>query len=125
MGNATSLFNLMRNIGASMGIATVTTIEARHEQIHTNYLAAHVSVYDPATRSLLNQIISTLMARGSDVATATHQAYATLFSMVQRQAAIMSYNDDFQLLTLLFGLMFPLIFLMRKQAKPGAAAMVH
>src|SRR5437660_760219 len=32
MGNATSLFNLMRNIGASIGIASVTTISARHSQ---------------------------------------------------------------------------------------------
>ena len=39
MGNATSLFNLMRNIGASIGIASVTTISSRHAQMHINDLA--------------------------------------------------------------------------------------
>ena len=34
MGNATSLFNLMRNIGASVGIASVTTLTSRHMQQH-------------------------------------------------------------------------------------------
>jgi DHA2 family multidrug resistance protein len=122
MGNATSLFNLMRNIGASMGIATVTTLLARHQQIHTHDLGAHVSAYDPATRSMVQQIIAALTARGSDVVTATRQAYAIIFQMVQQQAAIMSYNDVFLILTILFGLMFPLIFLMHKSThhhKPG------
>jgi DHA2 family multidrug resistance protein len=126
MGNATSLFNLMRNIGASMGIAAVTTIEARHEQIHTNVLGSHVSLYDPTTQNIINQIRSMLMAGGSDLVTATKQAYAMLFGMVQRQAAIMSYNDVFFILTLLFAAMFPLIFLMRESAHAkGGAAMMH
>ena len=66
-----------------------------------------------------------MMARGADAATATHQAYAFLAGMVGRQAAIMSYNDVFAVLTLLFASMLPLVFLMRKpkQAKPGEVAM--
>lgn len=125
MGNATSLFNLMRNIGASIGIAAVTTIESRHEQIHTNVLAGHVSLYDPKTQSLISQLRAMLMAGGADVATATKQAYAMLAGMVQRQAAIMSYNDVFLILTVMFAAMFPLIFLMRESAhaKRGGAMM--
>src|SRR5256714_7350845 len=46
MGNATSLFNLMRNIGASIGIASVTTVVARHVQQHTYDLGAHVTNSD-------------------------------------------------------------------------------
>ena len=32
MGNATSIFNLMRNIGGSIGIAAVTTLSSRHSR---------------------------------------------------------------------------------------------
>ena len=125
IGNATSLFNLMRNIGASIGIATVTTLVARHSQVHTNTLGAHLSVYDPQTQAIISRITSAMMARGADAATATHQAYVFLAGMVGRQAAIMSYNDVFAVLTLLFASMLPLVLLMRKpkQAKPGEVAM--
>ena len=48
MGNATSIFNLMRNIGGSMGIAAATTLLTRHRQEHTNNLVAHVDSLQPA-----------------------------------------------------------------------------
>ena len=50
MGNATSLFNLMRNIGGSIGIAVTGTMLARQQQMHGDVLGAHVTVYSPATR---------------------------------------------------------------------------
>src|SRR5579864_8645570 len=48
MGNATSLFNLMRNIGGSIGIATTGTLLSRQTQATTNMLGANVSMYSPA-----------------------------------------------------------------------------
>ena len=47
MGNATSIYNLMRNIGGSFGIATMTTFLARRNQVHQNELVGHVTAYDP------------------------------------------------------------------------------
>jgi MFS transporter, DHA2 family, multidrug resistance protein len=125
MGNATSLFNLMRNIGASIGIASVETILVRHEQMHSNILGAHVSVYDPQTQSTLHAMTSAFMARGLDLATATHQAYAMLFQMVEQQAAILSYNDVFSFLTFLFLMMFPLIFIMEKPKHAADGVAMH
>ena len=54
MGNATSIFNLMRNIGGSMGIAAATTFLARRQQLHINVLGAHVDAYSPAARQMLD-----------------------------------------------------------------------
>ena len=42
MGNATSLFNLMRNLGGSIGIATTGTLLARKQQEYFNVFGAHV-----------------------------------------------------------------------------------
>jgi MFS transporter, DHA2 family, multidrug resistance protein len=125
MGNATSLFNLMRNIGASIGIASVITLVTRHSQAHTNDLGAHINPYDPASAAMLASIKSGLMAQGADAATATQQAYAVAFGMVQRHAAMLSYLDAFFLLSVLFILVLPLIFLMKKPkggGGPGAMA---
>src|SRR5204863_428806 len=56
IGNATSLFNLMRNLGASIGIASVTTILSRHQQTHINILGSHVTPYDPASQSTIQSM---------------------------------------------------------------------
>ncbi len=53
MGNATSIFNLMRNIGGSMGIAAATTLLARHRQEHSSNLASHVDAFNPQVRAHL------------------------------------------------------------------------
>ena len=45
MGNATSIYNLMRNIGGSFGIATMTTFLARRSQVHQNQLISHITPY--------------------------------------------------------------------------------
>jgi MFS transporter, DHA2 family, multidrug resistance protein len=127
MGNATSLFNLMRNIGASIGIASVTTISARHAQIHSNSLSANVSIYNPASQSMIASMKQAFMARGMDAATATKQANAGIFGMVQRQASMMAYIDVFFLLAIMFAACLPLILLMKKAPKgpPGPGAMGH
>jgi DHA2 family multidrug resistance protein len=127
MGNATSLFNLMRNIGASIGIASVTTISARHAQIHTNTLGSNVTIYNPAAQTLMAQMKAGFMARGVDAATATKQATSGLFGIVQQQAAMMGYVDVFFLLAIMFAACLPLILIMKKAPKGGGGpgAMAH
>jgi MFS transporter, DHA2 family, multidrug resistance protein len=126
MGNATSLFNLMRNIGASIGIASVTTIVARHSQAHVNDLGSNINNFNSAARAMFESIKAGLMARGMDLATATKQAYGAMFGMVQQQAAMMSYLDAFFLLSVMFICCLPLIFLMKRPTKQGGGAgMAH
>jgi MFS transporter, DHA2 family, multidrug resistance protein len=127
MGNATSLFNLMRNIGASIGIASVTTISSRHAQIHANTLSANVNPYNPLAQNMLAQMKSAFMARGMDAATAAKQAAAGLYGMVQQQAAMMGYVDVFFLLAIMFAACLPLILIMKKAPKGGGGpgAMAH
>jgi DHA2 family multidrug resistance protein len=71
MGNATSLFNLMRNIGGSIGIAATGTLLARHGQSTTATLGANVTAYDTTSQSMLAGLRQAFMAAGADLATAT------------------------------------------------------
>jgi DHA2 family multidrug resistance protein len=50
---ASSLTNLFRNLGSSFGIAFVTTMQARREQVHQNFLVEHLSVGDPTVMARL------------------------------------------------------------------------
>jgi DHA2 family multidrug resistance protein len=119
MGNATSLFNLMRNIGASVGIASVTTMFARQNQRHINELGAFINQFNLAARNMIDQLQHFFMSRGMDSATAAKQAHAGIYGMVQQQAAMMSYTDVFFILAVMFVACLPLIFLMKKPGKRG------
>ena len=124
MGNATSLFNLMRNLGGSFGIAIVTTILARHAQVHTALLGAHVDPYDPATARRMEAATSAFVAQGIDRWTARRAALGVVWGEVQRQAAFLSYRDAFVFLAILFLSMVVLVPLMRRPThlRGGGAA---
>ena len=114
MGNATSLFNLMRNLGGSIGIAVTGTMLARKQQEYVNVLGAHVDAYSPATQSSLESLRQGFIASGSDPVTATQRAYAALFGAVQRQASMVSFVELFRMLGVIFLLLLPLVLLMRR-----------
>ena len=123
MGNATSLFNLMRNIGGSIGIAATGTMLARTSQATTALLGTHVTPYDPASSMTFSGLRAAFLAAGADAATATSRAYAALFGMVQRQAAMVAFVGIFQFLGILFVGLIPLVLLMRRpKGKPVAGA---
>jgi DHA2 family multidrug resistance protein len=125
MGNATSLFNLMRNIGGSVGIATTATMLARHQQATKVMLSANVTAYDPASQSLLAGLRSAFVAGGSDAVTATSQAYAALNGLLQRQAAMVSFVGIFQMLGIVFIAMVPLVLLMKRPRRRADTAAAH
>ncbi len=114
MGNATSLYNLTRNVGSSMGIALAETLVARHVQIHTNVLGARVNAYDKVPVLMFERLKAEFMARGSDAVTAGHQALGALAGMVHQQAALLSYLDAFRWLGWLTVVILPLVFLMKR-----------
>jgi DHA2 family multidrug resistance protein len=122
MGNATSLFNLVRNLGGSIGISAVETIQFRQAQAHIHHLGAHINPMDPRAEGLLGQLQGAFTSGGTNPVAASHQAYAAVWGMVQQQAIMMSYNDTFRLLGAIFFGMLPLIFLMKRaRGKPGMA----
>lgn len=125
MGNATSIFNLLRNLGGSVGIAMATTLMARYEQVHTNLLIAHVTPYNLKTHQALQGLQSAMAGRGADAVTSGRRGVAALFGLVERHATVLSFLDVFRLLTVLFLLAVPLIFLMKKPPKGAGGMSVH
>ncbi|HEY7172158.1 MAG TPA: DHA2 family efflux MFS transporter permease subunit [Vicinamibacterales bacterium] len=124
MGYATSLFNLMRNIGGSVGIAVTGTMLARRQQSMTSVLGSNVTEFSASARMMFEQMRGAFMAAGADAVTASQRAYAALFGMVQRQASIVSFVTLFQLLGIVFLAMLPLILLM-KRPRGGPIAGAH
>ncbi len=126
MGNATSIFNLMRNIGASIGIAMVETVQYRAQQTQINVLGRHVYAENVTTQQMVENLKAYFMSQGSSAATATQKAYGAVWGMVQRQAAMLAYNDTFLFLAVIFVALIPLLFLLQKpKAVKAGEAMMH
>ncbi|HEY6340691.1 MAG TPA: DHA2 family efflux MFS transporter permease subunit [Bryobacteraceae bacterium] len=121
MGNATSVYNLMRNLGGSIGIAVIAMLNTRYQQRYIDILGSHVTAANPEAIQRLNAARALFLANGSGQALADQRAYATIFGMVQRQAAMRAFVDLFQLLTIVFLLMIPLTLIMRKPKSAGGS----
>jgi DHA2 family multidrug resistance protein len=125
MGNATSLFNLMRNIGGSVGIAVTGTMLTRQRQAVGAVLGERLTVYDPGTQTMIAQLKAGFMARGADAVTATERAYAALHGMLLQQASMVSFVWLFRLLGGIFLALLPLILIMRRPKGRAPAAAAH
>jgi len=120
MGNATSLFNLVRNLGGSIGIAAMSTLQIRRQQMDINVLGAHVNPYSPTAVQMLRSLEQFFASRGADPALASHRAQAAVFGIVRQQASMLAYDYVFVVLGAMFLGMVPFVLLMKRpQAQSG------
>jgi DHA2 family multidrug resistance protein len=120
---ATSLFSVMRNIGASMGVSFVTTMIARRSQMHQVRLAGTMPWNQAAAR--VDRVQAALVRHGSDPVTAARQALGGLYGTLRQQASLMSFIDVFYLLGWLFLLTVPLVLLTRKPDRAESGPIGH
>ncbi len=116
---ASGLINLARNVGGSVGISLVTTVLDRRAQFHQNRLIEFTTALNPRFNSSLHAATG-LFGPGYS----GNSPYALILRNLQRQAETLSYIDCFWLLGIAFGLLVPLVFVMKKSA-PGRAAAAH
>jgi len=106
---AAGLFSLMRNIGSSVGISIVTAFLTRGTQINHSQLAEHVTPYMEALKAPGYPAMWSLNTTGG---------LAALNQELTRQAQMVAYLDDFQLLMWVTLAALPLILLLRKNQRP-------
>jgi DHA2 family multidrug resistance protein len=123
MTAATGLYNVVRQVSASIGIAIAATqIDWGTHRFHA-LLAEHVTIYAEGTRRVLAGLTAALVQAGADPGTAGLGAVAILDRRVTQQAVVLAYNHVFQLAALLFAVSVPLVFLLaRKPPEPAGIA---
>lgn len=122
---ASGLINLARNIGGSSGIAMVTTMLARRSQYHQNILVEHVATTSQSYQQMLNGLIQTFISKGADAALALQQAQKSIYGLVQRQASMLAFADTFWMLSMVFLIIVPLMFFMKKMAPHDGPVMME
>ncbi len=124
MGNATGLYNLMRNIGGSIGIAMVTTLLSRQAQVHQVSLVAHTTPFNPQFHQQLAVLETALTPHSGDYA-AHQQALGVIYELVQHQARLWAFVYNFRLFGLLCLACLPVVFLLKRLRHGAAPAAAH
>jgi len=121
IGNGAGVYNLMRNLGGSIGIAAVMSFLVRGTQVHQNYLVANVTSANPAVAQRLQGMESRIFLAGSSPYAAHEKALGMLYGLVQHQASLFAYVDNFRLLGCLALVCVPLAFLFRDVSRKSRA----
>ncbi len=127
-GEASSLINVARNLGGSIGISAATTIIARSSQVHQNYLVDHLVPSSSAYQQTIADTTAALTAQGVPAALAPTAAIQYIGQVVQQQATLLAYIDVFKSFAVVALLMAPVaLILLRSQpsalrAPPGILA---
>jgi DHA2 family multidrug resistance protein len=109
-GDGTGLYNLSRNIGSSVGISVVSALLAENIQVNHANLVEYINPFNPMLHvHAVLQMFNPLKAAGR----------AALDGMINNQATVISYMDDFKLMMIMSLAAMPLVFLLRKAAQPA------
>jgi DHA2 family multidrug resistance protein len=124
MGNATGIFNLMRNVGGSIGIAMITTLVTRNAQTSQATLAPHMSKFNFNFQHQLVHIQSALASTTGNW-DAIKKAPAVLYGILQQQSSLLSYVYGFRLCVLVCLVCAALAFRFKKVGKPSGPVAAH
>jgi DHA2 family multidrug resistance protein len=112
MTDASSLYTLFRAVGGNIGYAVTATLVTNGVQAHRAFLVQHISAFNPTYLAFQGGAVGGLMQRGLDPAAARQTAGAFFNALVNRQAAMLAYNDTALLMGVLFVVIMPMILLL-------------
>jgi DHA2 family multidrug resistance protein len=129
IASATGFMNLSRQLGGSVGIAALTTILARRTDYHRVVLDEKLTMYNPDVVERFNQFANMMHSYGVSPHDAQAGANAMLNQILNAQSTLLSYEDLFWLIAMIFVCSLPVVFLLAKgndsKANKEAAAAAH
>ncbi len=125
MGNATAIFNLLRNLGGSFGVAFITTILARRAQFHQGRLIEHLTPFDRNMQQAVPQISEFLRQKGFPSPLLDQGSLGVIQGELVRQAAMLSFNDAFYILAIMMAVILCFIPLMKKGEEGASMSGMH
>ncbi|HLH91299.1 MAG TPA: DHA2 family efflux MFS transporter permease subunit [Xanthobacteraceae bacterium] len=122
---ASSLINVSRNLGGSIGVSVAGTVLAEHAQVHQAYLTANLVPSSPAFQAAVQHATATLIAQGVPAAGAARRAYALIEQTVNQQATLLAYDDVFLYYAWLAAILVPIAFILLRPGEGRAPAGAH
>ena len=112
-GQGSSLINVARNLGGSIGISLANTELMQRAQFHQTRLVESTIPSSTNYQHTLNRVTEFFVAQGSSLLTAQRQAVGWISQTILNQSILMSYIDVFVGCSILALLMVPLAFMLR------------
>ena len=119
---ASSLINVARNLGGSIGISLAATILARRTQVHQNYLVDHLVPSSLPYQDAIAHTTTVLTARGIPAARLPDAAIGLIGQALEQQSILLAYIDVFRDFAIIALLLAPLaVILLRSKSRPEAS----
>lgn len=125
MGNATGIFNLLRNIGGSVGIAVAATLLSRYAQFYQTVLVPHVSPYEKSYSLGIMTLKQRLLQAGVPESALDQVTNRLLYGQVLKQAATLAYNHIFFIVGIAFLIIVPLLLLLKRSQHHDSSLAAH
>jgi DHA2 family multidrug resistance protein len=119
---ASGLFNVVRQVFGSVGIAASATILTRGEQTNRALLMKNITEFGSTGMETMHSLTQYFYSQGMDIVDAQNKALKAIEGMVMRQASMISFNYVFFLIAVLFIISIPLIFLIVDSHREAAQA---
>ena len=123
--DASALSNMMRNLGGSIGIATLSTMIERREHFHFSVLAEAMTQNAVLTQQRLGAMIVAMQAHVIDPIAARAQALNLIAGQVRREAFVMAYSDAFWIVGVGLILSLAAITLLKKPPRVAGPVEAH
>ncbi|MGB9164014.1 MAG: MDR family MFS transporter [Rhodomicrobium sp.] len=121
-GDASGLFNMLRNLGGAVGTAALATIITKREQFHSNIIGQSVTLSRDEVRQRIEALTNYFMAHGApDQATAQHQAIVAIGKLVKRESFVLAFSDTFAVIGVVL-VIAAIVLLFARRGQAGAAA---
>jgi len=125
MPSASSLFNMTRNLGGSIGIALLATSLTQREHFHSQRLGESITGFSLATQERLDQMTQGFIGQGFDPAGAANMALKAIDGIVRRESFVMAYNDGFFIVGGILLSCILILWLSDKVISPGGGGGGH
>ncbi|MBF0458950.1 MAG: DHA2 family efflux MFS transporter permease subunit [Nitrospirae bacterium] len=125
MGNASAIYNLLRNIGASIGVAFVTTMISRHSQIHQFQLTDHLTPFDRNYQAAAAAATRVLGYKGFDAYVSRYAADSFIYMNTLKQSSMLAFNDTSFIIFIILLSTLPLILLIKGGRGAGTPPGAH
>jgi len=122
---ASSLLNVSRNLGGSIGVSIAGTALAEATQRHQAYLTDHLVPSSPAYQAAIQHATALLTGQGVPPGEAARGAFGLIAQTVNQQATMLAYIDVFYGYALLAAVLVPAAFLLLRPAEDRASAGAH
>ncbi len=115
-GDASGLFNAARNLGGSMGLALISTLQDRRGSFHFERITETIQANSVDVQQYLQEL-----THGSSIGLPT--ALRQVFMQIRLQAAVMTFNDIFFVLAFILFCTIPLVLLLKLPRGAGGMSL--